>query len=96
MDDFAWHDVMIDVNGGLANRGFTLKWDVLTSRQSITAAANEFIDDEGNRYDPVGDPLRQLRIFCDIGEGKKALHTRRWSSQPQAASPSSPAGSGSR
>lgn len=96
MDDFAWHDVLVDVNGGLANRGYTLRWDVLVAQQAIVAVADDFVNEKGRHYDPVKEPLRQLRIICDIGDGKKALHTRRWSPQPQASIPNSPAGSGSR
>ncbi len=78
MDDFPWHNVLIDINGGLANRGYTLRWDVLASTQAVVAAATDFVDDKGNHYDPVDEPLRQLRIICEIGDGMKALHSRRW------------------
>ncbi len=78
MDDFPWHDVMIDINGGLANRGYTLRRDVLASEQAVVAAATDFVDELGNHYDPVEEPLRQLRIICGIGNGMKALHRRRW------------------
>ena len=47
-------------------------------RSAQAAGATEFVDEKGNHYDPANEPLRQLRIFCDIGDGKKALHTRRW------------------
>ncbi len=77
-DDFAWHDVAIDVNGGLANRGYALKQDVIASRQAIVAGAGDFVDDRGRHYDPTNEPLRQLRIICEVGDGAKALYTRRW------------------
>lgn len=77
-DEFAWRDVLIDINGGLANRGYTLRADALGGGQEVVAAAIDFVDEQGNHYDPAEEPLRQLRIFCDIGDGKKALHTRRW------------------
>ncbi len=77
-DDFSWHDIRIDVNGGLANRGYAVRWDVLVSQQMIVAKVTDFIDEKGNPYDPVNEPLRQLRIICDVGDGNKALHTRRW------------------
>lgn len=79
MDDFPWTNVLIDINGGLANSGYTLRWDVLASQQAIVAKAIDFVDDKGNRYDPATEPLRQLRIICEIGDGNKALHMRRWS-----------------
>jgi hypothetical protein len=79
MDDFPWQNILIDINGGLANSGYTLRWDVLTSQQAIVAAAIDFVDDKGNRYDPANEPLSQLRIICEIGDGNKALHMRRWS-----------------
>jgi len=78
MDDFPWRDVLIDINGGLANRGYTLRWDVLASEQAVVVAASAFVDDKGNHYNPAEEPLRQLRIICAIGDGKQALHTRRW------------------
>ncbi len=81
MDDFPWRDVLIDINGGLANRGYALRWDVLASQQAVVAAATDFVDEKGNHYDPVGEPLRQLRIICGIGDGLKALHRRRWGDQ---------------
>lgn len=77
-EDFAWQNLLIDVNGGLANRGYTLRRDVLVADQALAAAAADFVDDRGRHYDPAREPLRQLRIICDIGEGQKALHTRRW------------------
>ena len=77
-DDFPWRNILIDINGGLANSGYTLRWDVLTSQQAIVAAATDFVDDKGNRYDPAAEPLIQLRIICEIGDGLKALHMRRW------------------
>ncbi len=77
-DDFPWRNIRIDVNGGLANRGYAVRWDVLVSQQVIVAEATDFIDEKGNPYDPVNEPLRQLRIICDVGDGNKALHTRRW------------------
>lgn len=78
MDDFPWHDVLIDINGGLANRGYTLRRDILASEQAVVAAASAFIDEAGKHYNPADEPLRQLRIICNIGDGKQALHTRRW------------------
>ncbi len=78
MNDFPWRDVLIDINGGLANRGYTLQLDVLASEQSIVAVATDFVDEKGNHYDPVAEPLNQLRIICEIGDGMKALHRRRW------------------
>jgi len=78
MDDFSWHDVLIDINGGLANRGYTLRRDVLASEQAVVAAASAFVDEAGKHYSPADEPLRQLRIICRIGDGKQALHTRRW------------------
>lgn len=77
-DDFAWHNVVIDVNGGLANRGCTLRPGVIASRQAIAAPATDFVDERGRHYDPTTEPLRQLRIICDVGDGEKALYTRRW------------------
>lgn len=82
MDDFPWQNILIDINGGLANSGYTLRWDVLTSQQAILAATTDFVDDKGNHYDPAAEPLRQLRIICEIGDGKKALHIRRWGDTP--------------
>ena len=79
MDDFPWTNVLIDINGGLANNGYTLRRDVLTSQQAVVAAATDFVDEKGNHYDPAAEPLRQLRIICEIGDGLKALHMRRWS-----------------
>lgn len=79
MDEFPWTNVLIDINGGLANNGYTLRRDVLTSQQAVVAAATDFVDDKGNRYDPAAEPLRQLRIICEISDGNKALHMRRWS-----------------
>ena len=81
MDDFPWRDVLIDINGGLANRGYALRWDVLASKQAVVAAVTDFVDENGNHYDPADEPLSQLRIICDIGNGLKALHTRRWGDQ---------------
>ncbi len=82
MDDFPWRDVLIDINGGLANRGYTMRWDVLASKQAVVVAATGFVDEKGNHYDPADEPLRQLRIICDIGDGTKALHRRRWGRGP--------------
>ena len=81
MDDFPWRDVLIDINGGLANLGYALRWDVLASKQAVVAAVTDFVDENGNHYDPADEPLSQLRIICDIGNGLKALHTRRWGDQ---------------
>ncbi len=78
MDDFPWTNVLIDINGGLANNGYTLRRDVLTSQQAVVAAATDFVDEKGNHYDPVEEPLSQLRIICNIGDGLRALHSRRW------------------
>ncbi len=77
-DDFAWHNVVIDINGGLANRGYALRPGVIAERQAIAAPATDFIDDGGRHYDATIEPLRQLRIICDVGDGEKALYTRRW------------------
>ncbi len=78
MDDFPWHNVVIDLNGGLANRGYALSPGVIVSRQAIAAANADFVDDRGRRYDPRIEPLRQLRINCDIHGGKNAFYTRVW------------------
>ena len=77
MDDFPWHDVMIDINGGLANRGYTMRWDVVASEQAVVAAATDFVDEKGNHYDPATEPPRPLRIIRDIGDGNKPPPTRR-------------------
>ena len=78
MDDFPWHNVVIDLNGGLANRGCALRPGDIDARHAIAVPATDFVDDSGRHYDPAIEPLRQLRIICDVGDGEKALYTRRW------------------
>jgi hypothetical protein len=77
-DDFAWHDVRFDLNGGLAHSGYLHRPGTLVEGQVYTAPVTAFTDEEGNRFNPVTESLRQLIITCELEDGKTARYTRRW------------------
>ncbi len=77
-DDFAWHDVRLDLNGGLAHSGYLHRPGTLVGGQIYTAPVTAFTDENGNRFSPVTESRRQLTITCELDDGQTARYTRRW------------------
>jgi hypothetical protein len=77
-DDFAWQDVRLDLNGGLANSGYLHRPGTIVAGQTHTMPVTAFADEAGNRFDPVTDTPRQLTITCDRDDGQTARYTKRW------------------
>ncbi len=76
--DEVWHDVRIDLNGGLANRGYVRELSTLAPRQSMVFDVAAFSDEDGTTFNPASERLRQLRIAAETADGRVALYTRRW------------------
>jgi hypothetical protein len=77
-DDFTWHDVRLDLNGGLANSGYLHRPGTLVAGQACTAPVTAFTDEGGNRFSIVTDSPRQMTITCQLDDGQTARYTRRW------------------
>jgi hypothetical protein len=77
-DDFAWHKVRLDLNGGLANSGYLHRPGMLRSGQVYTVPVTAFADGDGNRFSPGSETPRQLIITCELEDGRTARYTRRW------------------
>ena len=77
-DDFTWHDVRLDLNGGLAHSGYLHRPGTLRSGQIYTAPATAFADEKGNRFNPVTESPRRMTITCDLEGGQAARYTRGW------------------
>jgi hypothetical protein len=77
-DDFAWREVRIDLNGGLANSGYLHHPGTIVAGQTYSVSGTAFADEDGNRFDPVSDDPRQIQITCEIDDGKTARYTKRW------------------
>ncbi|MHC4275392.1 MAG: hypothetical protein ACYSUR_17225 [Planctomycetota bacterium] len=77
-DDFAWHDVRLDLNGGLANSGYMHRPGTLVAGQAYTAPVTAFADEGGNRFSVITDSPRQMTITCELDDGQTARYTRRW------------------
>jgi hypothetical protein len=73
-----WANVRLDINGGLAHRGYEHNVDSMASRQTIAVASTEFVDESGKRFNPITEKLVQLRIRCVLSDGTTGLYTRRW------------------
>ena len=76
-DEFAWHDVLIDVNGGLIYMGYEFRPGTLSAGQEYVFAAARFVDKEGKRFDPALEEIRQVRIACEIDDRRKGMYARR-------------------
>ncbi|MHC4304448.1 MAG: hypothetical protein ACYTFF_09910 [Planctomycetota bacterium] len=77
-DDFAWHDVRLDLNGGLANSGYMHRPGTLVAGQTYTAPITAFADEGGSRFSIITDRPRQMIITCELDDGRTARYTRRW------------------
>jgi hypothetical protein len=77
-DDFAWHEVRLDLNGGLANSGYLHHPGTLIAGQTYTAPVTAFLDADGQRFNINTDSPRLLTITCGIDDGQTARYTKRW------------------
>jgi len=77
-DDFAWHNVRLDLNGGLANSGYMHRPGTLVAGQAYTAPVIAFTDEGGSRFSIITDSPRQMTITCKLDDGQTARYTRRW------------------
>ena len=77
-DDFAWHDVRLDLNGGLAHSGYLHRTGTLVAGQTYTAPVTAFTNEGGDRFSIITDSPRQMTITCEIDDGQTARYTKRW------------------
>jgi len=77
-DEFAWQDVRLDLNGGLASSGYLHRPGTLVSGQTYTMPATAFVNEDGDRFSVTTDSPRQMTITCKIDDGQTARYTKRW------------------
>jgi hypothetical protein len=77
-DDFAWKDVRVDLNGGLAHSGYLHHPGTIVAGQAYTVSAASFRDAKGGRFSPVTDEPRQMTITCHLEDGRTGRYTKRW------------------
>ena len=67
-DDFAWHDVVLEVNGvygnGVLQEGWVLSVERMDARTTYTAACTLFRSPQGERWDPAREPPRRLILHA--------------------------------
>ena len=77
-DDFAWHGVRLDLNGGLAHSGYLNRPGTLVAGQTYAAPVTAFTNEDGDRFSIITDRPRQMTITCEIDDGQTARYTKRW------------------
>jgi hypothetical protein len=76
--DFAWREVSIDLNGGLAHSGYLHSPGTIVAGQAHTVSATAFRNAKGGRFSPVTDSPDQMTITCRLENGKTGRYTKRW------------------
>jgi hypothetical protein len=77
-DAFAWHDVELEINGGLFTGGYKLSVPVIEAGRTYSVGALQFAKSDGTRFNPFQTKPTKLSISCQTGSGDHGFYVGGW------------------
>jgi len=77
-DLFDWKNVKLEIVSEITEDRFSLKVPNILAGETYTAAAAEFLKDEGTRFNPYTMKLKKFWILCDTPTRANASYLARW------------------
>jgi hypothetical protein len=76
--DEDWHDVRLEINGGMLTSGYLYHADSIAAGRALTVGALLFTNSDHVRFNPFQLKADKLTVSCTLPDGASGFATFRW------------------